>query len=879
MLFTEITLRPVYKTNLPVARRFQSILLALLILLSFRSVQGKEGSFRLVRTVTPIEQQIELKLDPSADQFSGRTMIKLTIDGDLSEFTLSGRDYVIKTAQLKGKSSCRLSHKAVPEAKVKLMCDQLLLAGEYELSVTFTAPYNQQSVGLYKTTHEEIPYLFTQFEMADARRVFPVFDEPEYKIPFQLTVIAPSSQKVYANTPLISQTTDEDMTTHVFAKTPPIPSYLIAMAVGPFEEYPIVGLKVPGRVITVKGRGSLVDYATKNIPLILNALEDYFGSPYVYQKLDSVAVPEFPFGAMENVGLVTYREDLLLVDEKNAARRQKMYHFNVVAHELAHQWYGNLVTMKWWDDLWLNEAFASWMANKITIQLMPEFNLHMMLPQNYVMKMDARSTTKPIRKAIRTESDVMDGLGLAYSKGSAILSMIENWIGEEAFQKGIRAYMKRFAYQNAVASDLWDALSKASGQDVAAVLRSFVTQASFPLIQVSLEGKTLRLSQSRFVVKGQDAPAQMWSLPIVIKYGRADQVKTAKILMNQASQELTLEFTPEWIYPDQNAFGYYRWVLSDTYLKNLLKVVSQVLSDRERSALLSSVEALVDAGLVEVGQFLSTSSRFVSDPHPQVARTALNKLKTMKETFSTPDQHHLWVRLFSLSAEPAMKRYGVAEREGEDPLISELRSDILFTLGFEGGDKKVMERAQKAVSLFLKKPEQVSPYLAQTFLNLAALQGDLSLFQAYRTAFENPHTPEVRSKLLSSMGFFQNPDVQAQVLEYALKDKITPPDLLYLLRGMTSRVSTRKRMSNWVKMNLDRVLAKLPPHLIPYLPSVLSGGCDEAELDEIKSLFSSELTRRPELKRTMEKLTEVVSTCVAKQTREGKAVMSYLMSL
>jgi alanyl aminopeptidase len=385
---------------------FIKSLLTLSVAVAVSSAHANE--FVLEKLAKPSSQHVSLTLDPAQETFSGMTEIALEVLKPTNYIELNGVAYATQMAKLLGAENCDLSAEMLKTGKVKFSCDEQIQPGKYTLKVDFTAPYNRQSVGLYKTLDQGVPYLFTQFEMSDARRAFPVFDEPSYKIPFQLTITAPSSQKVYANTPELKTTVNGDMTTHFFDKTPPIPSYLVAMAVGPFEEREVKGMPIPGRVITPQGKIHLGEYAEQAMPKVLAALEGYFGIPYVYKKLDSVAVPEFPFGAMENAGLVTYREDILLLDLATATRNKKQRNVSIIAHELAHQWYGNLVTMKWWNDLWLNEAFASWMAAKITAQLNPEFESHLDLPQNNVMALDARLSTKPIRKPIKTEADIMD---------------------------------------------------------------------------------------------------------------------------------------------------------------------------------------------------------------------------------------------------------------------------------------------------------------------------------------------------------------------------------------------------------------------------------------------------------------------------------------
>ena len=780
---------------------FLKSLLTVSVALAMGAANANE--FVIEKLAKPSSQQVSLTLDPSQDTFTGMTEISLEVLKPTKYIELNGVAYAVKMAQLLGDENCDLNNEMLKTGKVKFSCDEQIQPGKYTLKVDFSAPYNRQSVGLYKTLDQGTPYLFTQFEMSDARRAFPVFDEPSYKIPFQLTITAPTSQKVYSNTPELKTTVDGDMTTHFFDKTPPIPSYLVAMAVGPFEELEIKGMPIPGRVITPQGKIHLAQYAKENMPKVLGALEAYFGIPYVYKKLDSVAVPEFPFGAMENSGLVTYREDILLVDLAAATRSKKQRNVSIIAHELAHQWYGNLVTMKWWNDLWLNEAFASWMAAKITKQLNPEFESHLDLPQNNVMALDARLSTKPIRKPIKTEADIMDGLGLAYSKGSSVLAMVENWIGEDAFQKGIQSYLKEFSYKNAEAADLWEALGKASNKDVASVLKSFIEQSSFPLVKVTQQGSKVTISQSRFVNAGVDAPEQLWNVPVAIKYGAGDKVKTANVLLNKQSQTLDLDFEPEWIYPDQGALGYYRWVMDDAQFSALVKKAPSVLSDRERLALLSATDALLDAGVISAAKLMQTLEVFVSDSHPRVANTALG---------------------------------------------------------------------------YLNDPQKVDPYLAGTYLTLAAFHGDKALLDQFMTTFKTTKDPQVRTNMLAAMGFFGKPELQKAVLAYSLTDEVTASDMRTILSGQSYTDERQALFINWVYNNYDKVTASLPPFFIPNLPYFTTASCNAESLAKTKVFFNEKVADVAGYARTLSKLEESTNDCIALKTRELESVNSFLKS-
>ncbi|WP_394202873.1 M1 family metallopeptidase [Marinagarivorans algicola] len=853
---------------------FLKSLLAVSVALATQDISANE--YVIEKLAKPSSQKVSLTLDPSQETFTGVTEISLKVLKPTQYIELNGLAYATTMAQLMGKKDCDLSSEMLKTGKVKFICDKEIKPGKYTLRIDFTAPYNRQSVGLYKTLDQGTPYLFTQFEMSDARRAFPVFDEPEYKIPFQLTITAPTSQKVYANTPVLNTTVHGDMTTHYFDKTPPIPSYLVAMAVGPFEEMAIEGMPIPGRVITPQGKIHLAEYAKDNMPRVLAALEDYFGIPYVYQKLDSVAVPEFPFGAMENSGLVTYREDILLVDLAAATRSKKQRNVSIIAHELAHQWYGNLVTMQWWNDLWLNEAFASWMAAKITKQLNPEFESHLDLPQNNVMALDARLSTKPIRKPIKTEADIMDGLGLAYSKGSSVLAMVENWIGEEAFQKGIQKYLKKFSYKNAEAADLWQALGKASNKDVASVLKSFIEQSSFPLIKVTQQGKQVTVSQSRFANAGVNAPAQLWNVPVAIKYGAGDQVKTASVLLNQQSQTLDLEFEPEWIYPDQGALGYYRWIMDDTQLDALIANASTKLTDRERLALLSAADALLDAGVISAAKLMQILEAFVGDSHPRVANTALNYLASQQRTFKDKSNEDLWPKFIRDAVTPAAQKYGLEAKAGEDGAVAQLRAAVVSRLGFDGEDQAVIKTAQQQTQIYLKDPQKVDPYLASTYLTLAAFHGDKALLDQFMTTFKTTKNPQVRTNMLTAMGYFGQPKLQQSVLAYSLTDEVTASDMRTILAGQSYTDERQALFIEWVYSHYDKVAANLPPFFVPNLPHFTTVSCDAKSLAKTQQFFNQKIAEVAGFSRTLSKLEESVNDCIALKNRELDSVNSFL---
>jgi len=835
--------------------------------------------FRLVDVAKPTEQKVFLKLDPKLERYTGEVDIELQVVKATKRLQFNGKDYHVKSALLKGgDNQMPLNVKEEKNGIIEVTAKTSIKPGSYTLHIAFDAPYNRQSVGLYKTMDQDIPYLFTQFEMSDARRAFPVFDEPNYKIPFQLTIASPESNKVFSNTPEAQVDRDGDWLIHKFEKTPRLSSYLVALAVGPFDVVEVKGMPIPGRIITTKGKGHLAQYAAENTPRVLAALEEYFGRPYPYKKLDSVALPEFPFGAMENAGLITYREDILLVDKEKSSVRQRTNHVMVIAHEIAHQWYGNLVTMDWWNDLWLNEAFASWMAAKITHQVNPEFEYNLRLPQNSAMESDALVTTKPIRKPIKSEADIMDGLGLAYSKGSSVLSMLEQWLGEETFKQGVRTYINRFAWKNAKAADLWGTLSEVSKKDVKGVLQSYTEQSSFPLVSIQLDGKKVHLSQQRFIAAGVEAENYNWNVPVSIRYGNGDQQFTETFLLDEQAKSFELKEQPTWIYPDNNAKGYYRWAMDNKQLENLIVHGSQHLNVRERKALLSNSSSLMKAGGMSGADFLITASASLKDESLGVVRQALSELD--QPAFKTDDNEKQWQQFILKQIEPVIERFGLEPREGEDPQVGNLRASLISLLAFEGNSSDIIEIAKKQAKIYLADFTKVDPALAGTYLAIAAFNGDLALYKQMVSAFEHTTDPASRSRLLSAISYFNDEAIHQKAMDYQLTDKITASDLrtsLYI-NGYVSE-ERRHRLQDWIFANYPAVAAKFPSFRLPSLPYYIAGVCSVKQYQPAADFFNEKSKDVPGYKRSLAKVTDNIRDCENLRERQLASVNQYLSSL
>ena len=545
----------------PLSRVLASICLAALA----ASSPASAADTRLGREVVPTFQSISLRLDADSLSYTGTTHIELEAKQATQTFRFHARGVRLDTIRFAGsKGPVKLATTIADTGQglVTATLDRKISPGRYKLDITFHDTFNTDAVGLYRMEKDGHAYAFTQFEADYARDAFPCWDEPSIKIPYQFVISVPKDEVAIANTRPEKETVKDGWKTTVFTTTRPLPSYLLAIATGDLEWVDIPGLGVPGRVVTVKGQSHLAKAAVETTAPILHALEAYFGTPYPYDKLDLIAVPEYWAGAMENAGAITYTDRALLIDPSAQTASQLELLVRYSAHELAHMWFGDLVTMQWWDDLWLNESFADWMGDKITQQVHPEYSADLSALQDSqdIMFQDARPSTRAIRQPIESTVNLFENVGLAYDKGKAVLYMFERWIGPETFQKGVNAYLKTHAWGNATADDLWTELDRDSGRDVSHAMAGFIEQPGFPLVEVRPGANgSFVFSQRRFTNLGVDQKNLSWQIPLTVKFEHDGKVESRNLLLGTSEQTVDLGKNVSWIYPNQDAYGYFRW--------------------------------------------------------------------------------------------------------------------------------------------------------------------------------------------------------------------------------------------------------------------------------------------------------------------------------
>lgn len=849
---------------------------------------GPDGNLRLGTEAVPLSYAIDLTIDPAAERVSGITRIVVKLEAPTAELQLHGEALDIQAADAVVGDTEREAAAAPGEnGGLALRFADPLPAGEVTLRLVYTAPLPEIPEGLYRVKDGDSWYAFTQFQPLDARKAFPCFDQPEFKTPFAVTLRVPTGQVALANSKETARTTEGELDVFTFAETQPLPTYLVAFAVGPFDvvEAPADAIPdVPLRLVATRGKGRLAGYALARAPVILAALARYFGRPYPYDKLDLVAVPNFAAGAMENVGLVTFRETLVLLDGDTAPARRKMWSQSVIAHELAHMWFGDLVTPRWWDDLWLNEAFATWMAQVIVHQVDPalEANLSAVAGTHWVMSLDAAKHARAVRQPIEHGGDVENAFdGITYGKGAAVLRMLETWLGVEAFQAGVRAHLEAHAHGTAATADLMAALEAASKKPVDSVARTFLDQPGTPLVsvQVACEGEqaaTLTATQRRYLPAGSDAPqGTPWKVPVCVRYGIGEAVHRQCFVLDGPAQAVKLAHPgcPAWLHPNADQRGYYQWSVPASALKGLVETHRGALSMVERVALVGQLRALLEAGQLPVSPYLQALAALAEETHRLVLSGITSSLAQLHRVAVDGGLEAPYRAFVRRVLAPHVKRVGLEPAEGEAVDVKLLRTALLGTYAYLTRDEAVLQAARALVDAFLADPGSVAPEVVQLVLPMAAWSGDEALWSALRDAAVAAEDPVQRVALVGALGSFETPELKLRSLELVLDGTLRAQDLRQLMR---SGRATREATWTWMTEKYGDILKVMGPSAGPRMPWAGAGFCTAEDREKVASFFADEARRPDGTDRNLGLALEGIDRCVRLRKATRAALESWL---
>jgi len=767
---------------------------------------------------------------------------------------------------------------------------------ELTLSFDYTAPLNAQLQGLYKVSAKGQPYAMTQMEPISARFAFPSFDEPGFKTPFDISLTIPTADTAVANTQQVKEVPAGDgWKTLTFAQTLPLPTYLVAFGVGPWDiaKGPDISpdayrtTPLPLRGIAAAGEAHRMSHVLGETPSIIHALENYYGFGYPWDKLDVLAAPDFAAGAMENAGLVTFRDWLLLLDKDSPARNVQGS-FNVTAHELAHQWTGDTVTLEWWNDIWLNEAFATWMQQKVTMQVHPEYraDLDRVRGVQGAMSSDSLVSARMIRQPITGNGDIETAFdGITYQKGAGVIAMFENYVGEKTFQKGMQAYIQQHKFGNAVAADLVGAIATAAGKGDAFkhAFNSFLDQSGVPYVQTKLEqkdGKTvLHLSQSRYLPIGSSGDAKrIWGVPVCVRYGTADGSKVSCDMLDQATGSMVLAgaSNPTWIMPNANASGYYRFSLGKVELAGLTKQVGQ-LSDAEQLAYADAINANFRRGDLDAGDVLAALQPLTTSKIREVATAPLDQVEWIYRQEATTDAQRArlatWVKDAYL---PRLEQLGYQRKAGESEGDALLRSALASSLAFDFKLPEVRAALLKQGEAALKpKPDgrldlaAADPDLLGDALGVAVQEQGKPAVDALIAELPKTSDAALRNGILGGLASVEDPVLTEQVRDFALTKPVKVGEMASLLRGGRNTATQRDAMWQWFTAHYSQVLTRTGSFAGGYLPALAAGGgCSNAEVDRLQGFFKSRMKDADGVDRGLAQTSESIKLCSALKAKQ-----------
>jgi puromycin-sensitive aminopeptidase len=796
-------------------------------------------AFRLPQGTRPVAYRLHIQVDPQRSAaYTGHVEIDLTLARTTKGLELHAADLHVDSAQVRtARGSLPAQVHAHPEREtVEFVLARALPKGRAVLHLSFSGKLRSDLRGFYAASSGERSYAFTQLEAADARRFFPCFDEPSFKAKFTLSVTTHARNEVISNNPKREVVAHDDGTKTVhFSETPKLSTYLVALAVGELAvSEPVFAGPVPIRIVHVPGNEHLTAFALDAARECLLRLSDYFGLPYPYEKLDLVAVPDFEIGAMENAGAVFFRETLLLVDERSVSLAEKKRAAEVICHELAHMWYGNLVTMQWWDDLWLNEAFATWMAFDIVAKWRPEWKMwnDFAHSKSAALQLDALENTHAIYTEVGTPADATENFDLiTYEKGAACVRMIERYLGPEVFQRGVRAYIKRHREGNAVAADLWRALSQAAKRDVRSVVKRWVEAPGFPLVRVATHARGKRtelvLEQERFRARGQakgkGKASTAWPVPWVGLLGHGEHHAHCRHLLTKPRARVALSEKPDFVYGNADEGGFFRPLHAAHDHAALLASLHR-LSASERLGLVQHTWANVRAGYAPLEAFVSLLSALHDERDPDVVRALVGPSAQLLDDVASaagPDVRAAMQTLLAATFVPALQRVGLDSARGDDDDVRVLRAELLVLVGLLAEEPTVCAQAEQRCIAYLQDRTTLDANLTAPILTLGARTADAARLSIYIAAANHDPTPQERRRFRMALGDVRAPALATRVLELALTEAIPTQDVALLLSRMVSNRHAQVRAWDFVRERWPEVRARMPAMLVSRLIEAL----------------------------------------------------------
>ncbi len=863
------------------------------------------GAQRLPQGIVPDHYDLAFTPDLQKATFAGEESIDVKVQARTASVTLNAIEIDIQEASVtQGDNTQTATVTFYPEKQqVTLAVDGGLEPGLASIHIKFSGTLNDKLRGFYLAKTQLRKYAVTQFESTDARRAFPSFDEPALKAKFDIRLIIDRSDTAISNGYIKADVSGPgaDKHTLIFSTTPPMSTYLVAMAVGDFQCSEGSADNIPIRVCGTPDKKPLQAAALRYAEEVLKYYNQYYGIPYPFKKLDIVGAPDFEAGAMENTAAIFYRESLLFIDDDNSSVNLHQLVFEVLAHEMAHQWFGDLVTMKWWDNIWLNEGFATWMALKPSQALHPEWNaaLDAVGELNRALTVDSLRNTHPIRARAETPEEINELFdGISYQKGAAVLRMVESYVSPEVFRRGVNAYLRKFSYANASAEDFWSAMTTASGLPVNRIMPTFVDQAGQPLVSVKSTCVTppaasapkrrsrrsrrqakphpkteITVSQQRFWADPMTARGkELWVIPVCVK---AEGAKPFCQIFSQSAQTLPVAGCATWVFTNANASGYYRTQYDRADLEKLGSVATTELTASERISLLNDESALLGPGKESVARYLDLVGALSQDAERAVVESYSPELRLIgdylvNDTNQAP--FRAWIRA---TFNPMFAKIGWTPASGERADARLLRTDLIYLLGRVGHDPAIMSRSVELATEYVKNPHAMDPSIAGDVLLVAARSNDTKLFEGYLAVLRDPaSTPEMLSNVSDAMAAFTDPQLISRWLEIAAAPETRNQDAAGYFARPLLNPPVQKVAWEWIKEHWPQVESKLTMSSGTGVVRATGNFCTVEMRDDVQKFFSEHKVLSAE--RTLKQSIERIDACIGYRERQQSNLSAWL---
>ena len=845
-----------------------------------------EPSYRLPRQVVPRHYRLRMEPDLDTAAFTGSEVVTLDVVEATDRVVLNAAELQIDEARfVRGDAHAKAEVEYDEELqRATLRVPEQLSTGRWELRCRFTGILNDQLRGFYRSTFDDEDgnsqvIATTQFEATDARRAFPCWDEPDFKASFGVTLVVPEDLLAVSNGAEIDRAPLGDGRVAItFADTIVMSTYLVAFVVGPFEATPPTDVNgVPLRIVAPRGKMNLTGWALECSRFCLDYLATYYGIPYPGDKVDMVAIPDFAFGAMENLGCITYRESVLLVDAEIATSVEKMRILDVIGHELAHMWFGDLVTMKWWNGIWLNEAFATFMEMKAVDAFRPEWKRWLEFAaaeRPWAFKTDELAGTRPVEFEVRSPAQA-EGMfdGITYGKGSAVLRMMEQYLGEEPFRAGVENYLRRHAYGNTETRDLWESLDDASGRPVGEIMDTWILQGGYPQLTVGIADGGLSLEQGRFLLIPDPAETSSWKVPVRLRGMAGGDPFETSVLVEGRRITIPLGGPVDWVIANAGGHGFYRSRYEEPLQAALVDRL-HLLDPVERFVLVDDAWTFVEAGRSGVSGFVNLASAYRDEQEQAVWGALLGAIGAMGHHLVSDGTRPRYERWVAGLLAPLADRLGWAPAAGETDLVRRLRGRVIEALGRTANLTEVVEQARSVYEQRLADPTSVDPEVAGAVISVCAAHGDADTYERFLDRYRTVRNPQESLKHLRALASFDDENAVDRTFELITDRTVRSQDTSWVLARMLANRVTGPYAWSRFKDRWHGILEIAPP----MTQSRMADGFPALSHPEVAADVAAFLAENPlpHAAKAVEQKLERLSALVQMRERETEALAEAL---